>query len=73
MTTPVRNTIRFTTDSAAAPARPLRRQQVVHPVLRGRRSYLRALRAAEMIAWERNLPRELAGPFTEAMARSQQE
>jgi len=28
----------------------------VHPVLRGERDYLRALRAAEMAAWEAGLP-----------------
>jgi hypothetical protein len=39
-----------------------------HPVLRGDRNYLRALRAAEMAAWEASLPLELAASFAHAVA-----
>jgi hypothetical protein len=39
-----------------------------HPVLNGNREYLRALRAAEMAAWEASLPLDLAEPFAHAMA-----
>lgn len=39
-----------------------------HPVLRGDRNYLRALRAAEMAAWEASLPLDLAASFAETMA-----
>ena len=42
-----------------------------HPVLVGDRNYLRALRAAEMAAWEAGLPFELAELFNEAMARAE--
>jgi hypothetical protein len=44
---------------------------VTHPILSGSRNYLRALRAAEMAAWEANLPRELAAPFAEVVAETQ--
>ena len=43
----------------------------VHPVLRGDHKYLRALRAAEMAAWEAGLPLELARRFAEVMATGQ--
>lgn len=43
---------------------------VSHPILRGERNYLRALRAAEMAAWEAGLPLELAAPFAEAVAET---
>jgi hypothetical protein len=42
-----------------------------HPVLRGERNYLRALRAAEMAAWEASLPLELATSFAEAVAETE--
>ena len=42
-----------------------------HPVLRGDRNYLRALRAAEMAAWEAMLPLELAASFAKAVAVSE--
>jgi len=42
-----------------------------HPVLRGNRNYLRALRAAEMAAWEASLPLELAVPFARAVAATE--
>jgi hypothetical protein len=44
----------------------------VHPQLSGNRGFLRALRAAEMAAWEASLPLELSRPFAEAVARSEQ-
>jgi hypothetical protein len=50
--------------------RSRRSRLLVHPVLHGNRRYLRALRAAEMVAWEENMPREIAEPFAEAMART---
>ena len=51
---------------------PCRRvNAVAHPVLRGERKYLRALRAAEMVAWERSLPLNLAQSFAEAVAETQ--
>jgi len=40
----------------------------MHPVLCGDRNYLRALRAAEMAAWEASLPLELAKSFAEVVA-----
>ena len=43
---------------------------MVHPVLVGSRCYLRALRAAEMAAWEAGLPvSSVKLPETEARAR----
>ena len=43
----------------------------VHPILRGDHKYLRALRAAEMAAWEAGLPLELAKTFAEVIATGQ--
>jgi hypothetical protein len=43
----------------------------VHPVLNGDHRYLRALRAAEMAAWDASLPREIAKNFAESVARSE--
>ena len=43
----------------------------VHPILRGDQKYLRALRAAEMAAWEAALPLELAKTFAEVIATGQ--
>ena len=43
----------------------------VHPVLRGDRNYLRALRAAEMAAWEASLPLALATSFAEVVAATE--
>ena len=43
----------------------------VHPILRGDHKYLRALRAAEMAAWEAGLPLELANTFAQAVATGQ--
>lgn len=45
----------------------------VHPVLQGNHRYLRALRAAEMAAWDASLPREVAQSFAETVARSEAE
>jgi hypothetical protein len=45
----------------------------VHPILRGERKYLRALRAAEMAAWEEGLPLDLARSFAAAIAETQVE
>ena len=42
-----------------------------HPVLRGDRNYLRALRAAEMAAWEASLPLALASSFAQAVAAAE--
>jgi hypothetical protein len=44
----------------------------VHPQLSGNRRFLRALRAAEMAAWEASLPLELSKSFAEAVAQSEQ-
>jgi hypothetical protein len=44
-----------------------------HPLLRGNRNYLRALRAAEMAAWEASLPLDLATSFAEAVAATESE
>jgi hypothetical protein len=44
----------------------------VHPQLNGNRGFLRALRAAEMAAWEASLPLELSKSFAEAVAQSEQ-
>ena len=43
----------------------------VHPILHGDHKYLRALRAAEMAAWDAGLPLELARRFAEAIATGQ--
>jgi hypothetical protein len=48
-------------------------QTTVHPVLHGDRNYLRALRAAEMAAWDAGLPLALAGPFAETIAAGDQD
>jgi hypothetical protein len=42
-----------------------------HPVLTGDRNYLRALRAAEMAAWEAGLPLPLAASFAETIAETE--
>jgi hypothetical protein len=42
-----------------------------HPVLTGNRNYLRALRAAEMAAWEAGLPLKLAASFAETIAETE--
>ena len=46
-------------------------QIVAHPVLSGSRNYLRALRAAEMAAWEASRPLKFPAPFAEAMAEAE--
>jgi hypothetical protein len=43
----------------------------VHPVLHGHHKYLRALRLAEMAAWEASLPLDMAQSFAETIARSE--
>lgn len=43
----------------------------VHPVMNGDHRYLRALRAAEMAAWEASLPLDVARSFAETIARSE--
>jgi hypothetical protein len=45
--------------------RPHRDGVTVHPQLRGHRNYLRALRAAEMAAWEAGLPLSAVTPPAE--------
>ncbi len=45
----------------------------VHPVLHGNHKYLRALRLAEMAAWEASLPLDMAQSFAETIARSEVE
>ena len=45
----------------------------VHPVLHGHHKYLRALRLAEMAAWEASLPLDMAQTFAETIARSEAE
>jgi len=45
----------------------------VHPVLHGHHKYLRALRAAEMAAWDASLPLDIAQSFAETVARSETE
>ena len=45
----------------------------VHPVLLGEHKYLRALRMAEMAAWEASLPLDVAQSFAETIARSEVE
>ena len=45
----------------------------VHPVLHGHHKYLRALRLAEMAAWEASLPLDMAQSFAETIARSEAE
>lgn len=59
----------------AARFEPRRRipEVTVHPVLNGDHKYLRALRAAEMAAWDASLPREVAQSFAETIARSEVE
>lgn len=56
--------------ATVAASKSRRARATAHPVLRGERKYLRALRAAEMAAWDANLPRELAEPFAAALAAS---
>ena len=60
----------------AGALRPLRIPRIepgVHPVLVGNRDYLRALRAAEMAAWEAGQPMALATSFSEVVARAEVE
>ena len=45
----------------------------VHPVMNGSHKYLRALRLAEMAAWEASLPLDVAQSFAETIARSESE
>jgi hypothetical protein len=58
--------------AASFTPRPHLDNVTVHPQLRGHRNFLRALRAAEMAAWEASLPLKLAAPFAEAIAQSEQ-
>lgn len=80
MNTTIRSKRKIENLSAAGPFLAVRHgsrlripEVTVRPVLHGDHRYLRALRAAEMAAWDASLPRDLAQTFAESIARGEAE